>query len=138
MIRRATLEDVPALLDMGGRFSERAKLQSNVGYDPVSMKATFEALITNGHPVFISETGAIGATLTNHPFNASHVVAQELFWWSEGGEGAALLDALESYCSQEADSLIMIALEAIRPEAVGRLYERRGFVPLERSFVKVF
>ena len=137
MIRPATLDDIPLLLEMGERFSEKAKLRGHVGYDPDSMAATFKALIENDHALFVSETGAIGATLTYHPFNHGHVVAQELFWWSEGGDGMALLDALEKHCEERADSLIMIALEAIRPEAVGKLYERRGFVPLERSFVKV-
>jgi GNAT superfamily N-acetyltransferase len=138
MIRRATLSDIPRLLEMGRKFSDKAGLERHVGYDPQSMADTFEALITNGHPLFVSDAGAIGATLTKHPFNQEHVVAQELFWWSEGGDGHQLLDALEKHCEEYADSLIMIALEAIRPEAVGKIYERRGFVPLERSFVKVF
>ena len=138
MIRRAVLDDIPRLLEMGARFAAKSNIAKSVGYDPATMARTFEALIANDHPIFISESGAIGATLIEHPFNASHVVAQEMFWWSEGKDGLALMDALESYCQERAHSLIMIALEAIRPEAVGRLYERKGFAPLERSFVKVF
>jgi GNAT superfamily N-acetyltransferase len=138
MIRKATLADIPALLDMGARFSERANLAGHVGYDPESMGATFAALIEGGHPVFVSDTGAIGATSTPHPFNHAHIVAQELFWWSEGRDGLALLEALEGYCAEHCHSLIMITLEAIRPEATGRLYQRRGFAPLEHSYVKVF
>jgi hypothetical protein len=138
MIRAATLADIPRLLEMGRKFSDKAQLRDHVGYDAHSMAQTFEALIKGGHPVFVSDSGAIGATVTQHPFNHDHVVAQELFWWSEGRDGLRLLDALEKHCAEVADSLIMITLEAIRPEAVGRVYERRGFVPLERSFVKVF
>lgn len=138
MIRAATLNDIPALLDMGARFSKKAQLSGHVGYDAESMAATFTAIIEGGHALFVSDTGAIGATLTQHPFNAGHVVAQELFWWSEGRDGLALLGALEAHCTEHADSLIMITLEAVKPETVGRLYERRGFVPLERSFIKVF
>jgi hypothetical protein len=138
VIRRAVAADIPALLDMGGRFSKQAGLAAHVGYDADSMAETFTALIAGGHPVFVSEKGAIGATQTRHPFNRDHVVAQELFWWSEGREGLALLDALEAHCAEHCNSLIMITLEAIRPEATGRLYQRRGFTPLEHSFVKVF
>lgn len=138
MIRRATVDDIPALLEMGEKFSEKARLAEHVGYDPQSMLETFEALIEGGHPVFIGERGAIGATQTQHPFNHGHVVAQELFWWSEGGEGRALLDALEAHCEANCDSLVMITLEAIEPERVSRIYQRRGYAPLERSFVKVF
>lgn len=138
MIRRAELSDLPRLLAMGDRFAERANLKAHVGFDPHSAVETFRALIENGHPLFISENGAIGATQTLHPFNAEHVVAQELFWWCEGGGGLALLDALIEHCAEECDSLIMITLEAIEPERVAKIYARKGFVPLERSFVKVF
>lgn len=138
MIRPAELEDIPGLLEMGRKFAERARLRDHVGYDPHSMMQTFAALINGGHPVFIGEQGAIGATLTHHPFNHDHVHAQELFWWSEGREGLALLKALESYCDEHAHSLTMITLEAVEPVRTGRLYERLGYVPLEHSYVKVF
>lgn len=138
MIRAASAKDIPALLEMGRKFSDKAKLASHVGYDAHSMAQTFEAMIEGGHPLLIGDAGAIGATQTHHPFNHEHIVAQELFWWSEGREGLALLDALERHCDEHCHSLIMITLEAIRPEATGRLYQRRGFVPLEHSYVKVF
>lgn len=138
MIRPATLDDIPRLLEMGRKFAELAKLDEHVGYKPEDMAVTFQAMIEGGHPVFIGENGAIGATQTVHPFNHSHIVAQEVFWWSEAGEGLPLLDALSKYCEQHCDSLIMITLEAVEPERVGRLYKRLGFKPLEHSFVKVF
>ena len=138
MIRPATLQDIPKLLEMGRKFSERAKLSDHVGYDPHSMVQTFEALIEGGHPVFIGERGAIGATSTPHPFNHEHIHAQELFWWSEGREGLALLKALEAHCDEHCHSLQMITLEAVEPERTGRLYERLGYRPLEHSYIKVF
>jgi hypothetical protein len=138
MIRAATLADIPRLLEMGRKFAERARLVDHVGYDPHSMAATFEAMINGGHPLFIGERGAIGATQTHHPFNHAHIVAQELFWWSEGREGLALLRALEAHCAKHCDSLLMITLEAVEPERTGRLYERLGYRPLEHSFIKVF
>ena len=138
MIRRATLADIPALMEMGRKFAERAKLETHVGYDPHSMAQTFEAMIEGDHPLFISETGAIGATQTQHPFNHEHITAQELFWWSEGGGGLALLDRLIEHCTEHCHSLQMITLEAVEPERVAKIYARKGFVPLERSFVRVF
>lgn len=138
MIRPATVKDIPALLEMGRKFADKAQLKNHVGYDPHSMVQTFEALITNGHPLFIGEHGAIGATQIAHPFNHEHIHAQELFWWSEGREGLALLRALEAHCAEHCHSLAMITLEAIEPERTGRLYERLGYAPLEHSYVKVF
>lgn len=138
MIRRASREDIPRLLEMGRKFSEKANLAGHVGYDPHSMVQTFEAMIANGHPLFVSDTGAIGATCLPHPFNSEHIAAQELFWWSEGRDGLALLEALEKHCDEHCHSLTMITLEAIRPEATGRLYRRRGYAPLEHSYVRIF
>lgn len=138
MIRAAIEADIPALLEMGARFAEKAKLADHVGYEPADMRETFEALIRGGHPVFIGESGAIGATSTPHPFNKAHIGAQELFWWSEGREGLRLLDALEGWCDENCHSLRMITLEAVEPERTGRLYKRRGYAPLEHSYLKVF
>lgn len=138
MIRAATLDDIPALLEMGRRFSNKAELAEHVGYDAASMEATFHALIEGGHPVFISERGAIGGTSTPHPFNHSHIMGQELFWWSEGGDGLRLLKAFEGWCADNCHSLRMITLEAIEPERTGKLYERRGYRPLEHGYIKVF
>lgn len=138
MIRRAVIDDLPQLMEMGARFAERAKLADHVNYNPPDMLATFKALIWGGHPLFIGERGAIGATCTPHPFNSAHIAAQELFWWSEGRDGLALLKALTAHCSEHAHSLRMITLEAVEPERTGRLYERLGFKPLEHSYIKVF
>lgn len=138
MIRRAEVSDISRLLDMGAKFSERAKLSDHVGYVESDMAEAFRALIEGGHPVFIGEAGAIGATSTRHPFNQSHVIAQELFWWSEGREGLRLLSALEGWCAENCNSLRMITLEAVEPERTGRLYMKRGYVPLEHSYLKVF
>ena len=138
MIRRAKLEDIPALLEMGQRFAKKANLSDHVGYDPASMADTFERMIAANEPLFMTDTGAIGALTFPHPFNHAHKGAQELFWWSEGRDGLRLLKALTDYCETHCDSLSMITLEAIKPEATGRLYERLGFKPLEHSYVKVF
>lgn len=138
MIRAAAVSDIPRLLEMGARFAKRAQLEEHVGYKPESMAASFNALIEGGHPVFIGESGAIGAMSSRHPFNDEHVIAQELFWWSEGREGLRLLSALEAWCAENCHSLRMITLEQVEPERTGRLYERRGYKPLEHSYIKVF
>lgn len=139
MIREATLDDIPALLEMGAKFAEKARLTDHVGYDPDSMAATFAALIeAPEHAIFIGEAGAIGGTSCAHPFNHSHRIAQELFWWSEGREGLRLLAAFEGWARETCQSVAMIALEAVNPERVGRIYEKQGYAPLERGFVKVF
>lgn len=138
MIRPATEDDIPQLLDMGDRFAAKARLVDSVGYVARDMAETFAAMIRGGHPVFIGENGAIGGTSLPHPFNKAHIMAHELFWWSEGREGLALFKAFDAWCAEHCHSLRMITLHAIEPEKTGRLYERLGFTPLEHSYVKVY
>jgi len=138
MIRNATLSDIPRLLDMGDRFADRARLADHVGWDRESGEKTFRYLIESPDGVLvISDDGAAGGLAHPHPFNLSMRVGQEMFWWSEGKGGLALLTALED----EARSIgvlywTMITLEAIRPQATGKLYQRRGYTPLEHSYIK--
>jgi GNAT superfamily N-acetyltransferase len=138
LIRAARFEDIPALLEMGARFSNKARLIEHVGYDPENMADTFAILIEGGHPIFLSENGAIGGTSSPHPFNHKHIIAQELFWWAEGGGGLRLLEAFEDYAREHCHSVRMLALHALEPERVGAIYRRRGYAPLEYGWIKVF
>ena len=138
MIREATEADIPRLLDMGARFAERAGLVDHVGYNPDDMADTFRLMIESEHAViFIGESGAIGGHASPHPFNRAHWVAQEIFWWSEGREGLRLLQAYEDWAAERCQSVGMITLEAVEPDRTARLFERKGYRPLERTFLKV-
>lgn len=135
MIRAAVHEDIPALLRMGQKFADKADLSAHVGYDQASMRETFAAMIERDEfCLFIGEAGAIGGMKAPHPFNHQTLIADELFWWSEGREGLRLLAAFEDWAS---DAVVrMTTLEAVEPERVGKLFERRGYVPLERAYVR--
>lgn len=139
MIREATLGDIPALREMGKRFADRARLAEHVGYDDEHMANTFRVMIEgDDHAIFVGQRGAIGVMSGPHPFNYAHRIAQELFWWSEGREGLRLLAALEEWAAAKCHSLRMITLETVEPERTGRLYARRGYVPLEHGYIRVF
>ncbi len=137
MIRPATLADIPQLAEWGQRFAERAKLVDHVGYEPADMVNTFKVMIED-HLVLVGENGAIGAMKGPHPFNYTHICAQEVFWWSEGREGLRLLDGLETWARANCHSLRMITLESVDADRTARLYERKGYTPLERGYIKVF
>lgn len=138
MIRSATVSDIPRLLAMGERFAAKARLSDHVGYDPASMAETFRLMIENdGFCLFVGESGALGGMVAPHPFNHAQMIADELFWWSEGREGLRLLQAYEDWARGFGAVIRMTTLEAVEPERVGRLFERRGYQPLERAFVKV-
>lgn len=139
MIRVATEADVSRLLEMGQRFADKARLIEHVGYEPESMERTFRHMIRDTNCfIAIGEAGAVGGMKAPHPFNHSHWIAQELFWWSEGREGIALLKALEEWSARYCQSLRMITLEAVSPERTGMLYQRRGYRLIEHGYLKGF
>ncbi|OWQ98020.1 hypothetical protein [Sphingopyxis witflariensis] len=136
MIRPATLDDIPVMVEMGRKFADRSGVE--VGFCPDSVASLLAGLIENGI-CLVGENCMAGAVLFDHPFNRSHKAAQELFWWSEGRNGLRLLDALETAVREAgAHSLTMITLEAVNPETTGKLYARKGFRVLEHSYMKVF
>lgn len=140
MIRPATPYDIPQLLEWGQRFADKARLADSVGYDPASMEATFRTMIAGeNYTVLVSDTGAIGGGFGPHPFNHAHLMAQELFWWSEGRDGLRLFAAFEDWArGMGCKSVSMLTLEAVEADRMAKLYEKRGFRPLERNFLKVF
>lgn len=136
MIREATRKDLPRLMEMGRKFADRARLKDHVGYDPYSMAQTFEAMIDGEQfCLLVSDKGAIGGMLAPHPFNHEQLFVDELFWWSEGRDGLRLLEAFEDWAGSRGALVRMTALEAVEPDRVGKIYERRGYVPLERAYI---
>lgn len=136
MIREATLDDIPSMLDMGERFAAKAALPFEFCRESVG--GTLKYLIEDDNGLcFVAADGAAGGLCHPHPYNGSVLVGQELFWWSEGREGAGLFDALEEGAKALGCQFwTMITLEAIRPKVIGRLYENRGYRPLEHSYIK--
>ncbi len=123
---------------MGERMAARAGLAGHVGYDRESVAVLLNHLIENPDGILIcDDDGMIGGLCHPHPFNISTKVGQELFWYSEGDTGLALLDAAEAKAKEiGAKFWSMICEETMRPKVVGRLYERRGYRPLEHSYIK--
>ena len=138
-IREAQHEDIPALLDMAQRFHARAFVRIPLCLD--TLTAALAGLIDNPQGVVLmaGETAAAGALLHPSWMNRDHLTGSELFWWAEDGGGMGLLEALEAWAAaQGADSFGMVALETMRPDAVGALYRRKGYEPSERSYLRMF
>lgn len=139
MIRPATLSDIPAMVEMGRRFTDKAGFADHVGYDDQSAAALLEGLIEGAGVCLVGDRCMAAALVFPHPYNRSHIAAQELFWWSEGREGIRLLRALEQAVRDRgAQSLTMITIEAIEPDSMGRLYRKRGFAPVEHHYLRTF
>jgi GNAT superfamily N-acetyltransferase len=147
MIRKATLDDVPAIAEMGERFHHEAGWADIADYSVEDCaKSLIQMIETDLGIVLVSEaegriTGIAGGLVFPLYFNHGHKSGQELFLYVEpglrDGTGGKLLGALEEEAkAQGCSSWIMIALDKVSPHATGRLYSRRGYRASEHSWIR--
>lgn len=136
MIRDAAQGDIARIVIMGERMAQRAKLP--VAYDRDSVAATLSHLIESPDGILlVSDNGMIGGMCYPHPFNHAVKVGQEFFWFSQDGMGLDLLDVCEARCREMSVHFwTMFCMETMRPRAVGRMLEQRGYVATEHSYIK--
>lgn len=137
MIRNATYDDIPNIIAMGKTFTDMAGFSEHVGYCEETVEQTLKNLIDNDAGFLLIGEGMIGGVIHPHPFNGNMIVGQELFWWSQGGDGFALKNEIEKQAKAKGCKFwIMLALECARPKAVGRLLERDGYRLIEHNYMK--
>lgn len=146
-VRRARFLDVPAMVELGRAFCSVSDMEALAVFCPASFAHSLNKMISNEDAILlVGEVGGevvamAGAMVFPAYWNGEVKVAQETFWWvqpnSRGSVGPRLLAALEDEAKNRgARTFLMVSLEALRPEAVGKMYERRGYAPLEHSFWK--
>lgn len=143
IVRDATEADIPAIVAMGERFFAVSGHSCFGRFDPDSLAGTLRTLVASddGIVAVAEELSGVAVGLV-YPqfFNHAHLTGQELFWWVEPGRrgnGRALLDALEASAkAMGATTFTMGALEARRPASVGRLLERKGYLPMEHFYTR--
>jgi hypothetical protein len=136
MIRAATFDDIPALLDMGKRFADDAGVTARIGWDDDSVADMLEALIESDDGiVLVSDKGMIGGFVSAHPFNRAVRMFTELFWRAEDGNGLALLAEAERIAADRgATRSAMVAMDGM--DRTRKLYARLGYAPCEAQFMK--
>lgn len=141
MIRAATPEDIPALVEMGREFFSLTGLP--VEYDPQSVTNMLTNLM-NGGAVFVADdlSGAIGGLVYPYYFNVNVLAGNEMFWWvnpvSRGTVGIRLMDALEAWAYDKGATVFqMTCLEGYKPHEIGAFYERRGYEKTEINYTRV-
>lgn len=146
-VRRATSEDLPRLLDMGGRFARETVYRERFTADPARIKALAEQLVAGdagqGSAVWVAQdpagviVGMIGMFVYEHPLSGERI-ASEVFWWVEpehrrGGHALRLLESAERWARwANAASVYMVAPTS----DVARIYERRGYFQLETTYAR--
>lgn len=148
MIREARKYDITRLVEMGRRFHEASDFKEWSEYKAFDVAQVIGRMIE--HPdsiVFVAEEGgqvigAAGAMAYGVWFNAKHKTAQELFWYIDPGHRGHsaprdLLQALERWAAaQGCRTFEMGAIDSLKGEQVGKLYQRRGYRPKERLYIR--
>ncbi|MES2905169.1 MAG: hypothetical protein V4696_13365 [Pseudomonadota bacterium] len=135
MIRPATLADIPMIMELGRRFADEAGVTEQVGWEDESVSALLEAMVAN-HILLVGDRAIFGALVFGHPFSG-RLIFQELFWRNEGPatQGVRLLDMAERIARERGCERALMLAVATMPGAE-RIYERRGYRPAERTFIK--
>lgn len=139
MIREATLDDVPAIVDMGLQFLRTSDYKEALGENPTQIAATVNWLIADKNGVVLVADydcgliGMIGLLIFTHHFSGESI-AGELAWWvnpEHRGFGVRLLKAAERWAAERgAERMQMIAPSG----EVGRIYERLGYTLVETAY----
>lgn len=146
-IRHAEPKDLVALIEMGREFFEQSGNSAFTTFDEPSFYTTIITLMSMENSMLLvaeSAGQAVGmAAAVVFPFyaNMQTRIAQEVFWYTKpdfrNGVGAALLDELEADAGRKGANVFMsAAIAGLRDGAIGRVYERRGYKPIENSYIR--
>ena len=140
-IRAATTEDIPALMRQGAEFAAFA----GTGVDTAKAESMLGELISSNAGCVIVLTDALADVVggiigvLSEELWSRRVVAQELVWWvapEYRRGGVRLLRAFEAWATMSGAADVVVSDLATSDEAVGHLYESRGYTLLERQWVR--
>lgn len=144
-MNRITEDTLPKLFQIGHEFCKAARHPG--GFCESHFVSVWKILLAHDlGAIFYEEengalTGIFGGVFSPDMFSGRRV-GVENFWFvaphKRGGSLALrLLKAFEDESkTRECERIVMVTLEALSPESVGKIFLRRGYFPLERSFAK--
>ena len=131
MIRLATPDDIPALVEHGRRHPAAEDFDEGKFADWLA-----EALESDKFRAVISETGSLGLVYAAPPWG-QRIVGVEVWWFAGGGCGKALIDAAIIVARHEGvDEFQVSSMTAHRGGAVARKLRSWGFEERERALFR--
>lgn len=139
MIREATEQDLPRLVEMGMHFHEASPYREHIRGNPEQFRKLGEQLLAKNGLILSERAGKIcgmlGYFVYPH-FMSGEMVAGEVFWWVEPryrGEGVKLMKEAE----RRAKSAGAVRMQMIAPDdRVATLYKWRKYSFVEAAYQK--
>lgn len=145
MIRAATPEDVPAIVEMGEAFFEEAGWAARAKFCRESFTQSVQRIAQAGILLVVEKAGRVvgmaGAVFSPAYWNEKVLIGQELFWYvlptDRKGSGKELLRQLESAAkARNVQFFGMVSEHGLRHDALKAVYERAGYSLAEHTFCK--
>lgn len=147
-VRRATQDDLPAYMDLAAAFVATTPVSNIISFDREGTAAFVEAALDNPDMlILVAEDGGkivgiTGALAYPMYFNPAKRVAQELWWYMApdargGNAGSLMFKTIERWAKDVgAEAMFMIALADGRVDKMEKVYQRAGYGPVERTYVR--
>ena len=144
MIRLLTIDEIPKAAELGPLFYKEGNLPGS--FIPETFIKNWENIFNNNIGfiigMFDSKSKIIGLLggIMSADFNDCTLYASEMFWFvkkENRGRSISLLDAYEKEAiNRGAKRCSMGLLVGLHPDGLGRIYERRGYSPVEKTYFK--
>lgn len=141
MIREATEDDIPRLVEMGRRFIEESVYKDFMVENPEQMESLIGQILANPQGrILVSENdgkpnGMLALIAFPHYFSGE-LIAGEIVWWVDpearaGGTGLKLMRKAE----QLAIEMGAVKMQMVAPdERIGKLYQHFGYEKVESTY----
>lgn len=130
MIRPATMQDVPRIIDM---IEKLAATVNGLPVDRIKAGETLAGLLADrAAAVLVSDGGFIAGRLGD-TFISRDLVAYEMGWFAEDRSGLRLLRAFEAWAQSRGAAMIAMSCNG---GAAQRILERSGYRVAEIQMVK--
>ncbi len=142
--RRATVEDVSALVALVRTFIQTTAYRKYVGDSPETIERTVRWMLSiDAAAIFVAHVpdgaivGMLGVVEFSHPLSGA-LAASELFWWLDPayrGWGGWLLRRAEKWAKSRGCQTIQMVAPDDKP-LVQEMYRRVGYTAVELAFQK--
>ena len=140
MLRMATMEDLPVVMDMAMKFAEASKYKDFVEKDRVEnfVINILKMPVSEGIIILYEKSGMIAAVKTPFMFG-SIPIGNEVAWWVEPevrkqGIGDILVSAFEDWAKRTGCEMVTLAFLDIN---LSKYMKTKGYDPYESAHMKV-